>query len=112
LGCTAEGNILTHCAKCSIVHCPEKGGDPAKPCGACSKYPCKRLKSLEKRFITNYGESLMDNFRQIAEKGLEQFLLEAEEAWRCQECGNMLSVHRAQCLHCKASNEHYKRERK
>lgn len=108
-GCTAEGSVLSHCTKCGIVRCPEKGGNPAEPCGACSKYPCKRLKALERRYSTNYGESLMDNFRQIAEKGLDRFLLEAEELWRCHECGELLSVHRPQCLHCKAPNSHYKR---
>jgi hypothetical protein len=109
-GCTAQGIKPSHCAKCSILNCPEKGGDSAKPCSACSKYPCKRLKALEKRYSTNYGESLMDNFNQIDAKGLNKFLLDAEKVWSCSECGELLTVHRPQCLHCKATNVNYKRK--
>lgn len=110
-GCTAEGNILSHCAKCSIVRCPEKGGNSHKLCSVCPKYPCKRLKALEKRYSTNYGESPMDNFRQISKKGLDQFLLDAEQIWSCPACGKLLSVHRPQCLHCKSPNTRYQKKK-
>ena len=109
-GCTEEASKPPHAIKCSIINCPEKNGDPAKPCSICSKYPCKRLKSLEKRYSTNYGESLVDNFNLIKEKGLDQFLLEAEKVWSCPNCGKLLTVHRPQCLYCKAPNAHYKRK--
>ncbi|MEL7610114.1 MAG: hypothetical protein AAGU74_11500 [Bacillota bacterium] len=36
----------------------------------------------------------MDNFNQIKEKGLEQFLLEAEKVWTCPDCEKLLTVHR------------------
>ncbi|MDD4125277.1 MAG: DUF3795 domain-containing protein [Eubacteriales bacterium] len=111
-GCTAEENKSAFCVKCSIVNCPEKNGDSKKPCGDCSKFPCKRLKDLEKRYFTNYGESLTDNFYQIKEKGLEQFLLDFEKTWTCRECGELLTVHRPQCLHCNAPNTYYKRKHK
>lgn len=110
-GCLEGGSNSSHQEKCSILNCPEKNGDPAKPCMICSQYPCKRLKNLEKRYTTNYGESLMENFRQIEDQGLEQFLLNAETAWRCLECGNLLSAHRPQCLHCKSTNSHYKKKK-
>lgn len=106
-GCTAAGNKSSHCTKCSIVNCSEKNGDSTKPCSACLKYPCKRLKAFEKRYSTNYGESLMDNFRQINAKGLDLFLLKSEIAWSCHECRNLLTVHRPQCLCCNTTNSHY-----
>lgn len=64
-GCTVQGSQPAHRTKCSIVNCLEKNGDSTKPCSTCSKYPCKRLKNLEKRYSSNYGESLIDNFQQI-----------------------------------------------
>ncbi|NLD59775.1 MAG: DUF3795 domain-containing protein [Clostridiales bacterium] len=109
-GCTAEGGKPTYCATCAVVRCPEKGGDPVKPCSACPKYPCRRLKALEKRYTTNYGESLLENFRRIGEVGTDRFLLEADEAWRCPECGELLCAHRPKCPRCEAPNVHYKRE--
>lgn len=106
-GCTVEGSKPSYCTKCSIVNCSEKKGDSTKPCSVCSKYPCKRLIALEKRYSTNYGESLMDNFHQINVKGLDLLLIDTEKAWTCNECGNLLTVHRSNCLHCKAPNNHY-----
>ncbi|NLF26473.1 MAG: DUF3795 domain-containing protein [Clostridiales bacterium] len=108
-GCTAEGEKPTLCTTCSIVRCPEKGGDSKRFCSACSKFPCRRLKALEKRYATNYGESLMENFRQIGEKGPDRFLSEAGETWSCSECGALLCVHRPKCPNCEAQNPHYKR---
>lgn len=107
-GCTCEINQPACCGKCSILNCPDKQRCPGKPCNACAKYPCKRLKNLERRYTTRYGESLMENFRRIEALGLDAFLLEAEVEWLCPGCGALLSVHRATCLACGASNSHYK----
>lgn len=111
-GCTVAGSKPASCITCSIVNCPDKNGDSTQFCSTCPKYPCKRLKALEKRYSANYGESLMDNFNQIDVKGLQQFLLDSEKAWGCPECGELLTVHRPQCLHCKAPNGNYKRKPK
>ena len=111
-GCTDEASRSSYAFKCSILNCPQKEGDPAKLCSICSKYPCKRLKSLEKRYSSNYGESIFDNFSQIKEKGLDQFMLDSEEVWSCPDCANLLTVHRPHCLHCKSPNPHYKRKPK
>ena len=107
-GCAVGFDKPALWVQCSIVNCPEKQGNPAKPCNACAKYPCKRLKSLEKRYTTKYGESLMENFRRIEALGLNAFLLEAEKEWTCPGCGALLSVHRAKCLECGAPNGWYK----
>ncbi len=99
-GCTAEGNKPAYCMNCIVVNCPEKNGDPTKLCDVCSKYPCKRLKALEKRYKTKYGESLFENFQKIKQLGLERFKQEAEASWRCPDCKELLNVHRVQCSHC------------
>lgn len=111
-GCTTEGSKPTYCTKCLIANCPEKGGDSTKLCNLCSLYPCKRIKNLEKRYFSNYGESLMENFRLIEERGMKQFLADAERLWSCPQCGELLTVHRPQCLHCGGPNSHYKRTKK
>lgn len=106
-GCTAEGEKPLSCTKCIIVNCPEKNGDSTKLCYTCSKYPCKRLKTLDKRYKTNYGESLVENFKMIEQLGLDRFIAEAESLWRCPGCGELVNVHRPVCLHCSTPNIHY-----
>jgi len=111
-GCTTQGEKPLSCTKCIIVNCPEKSGDPTKLCYTCAKYPCKRLKTLDKRYSTNYGESLVENFKKIEQLGLDQFIADAEILWRCPSCGELVNVHRPVCLHCNTSNSHYLRKSK
>jgi hypothetical protein len=106
-GCLKAGNPLTHCQTCSILNCPEKHGISQTPCNTCPKYPCRRLKNLEKRYVTQYGESLMENFRRIREDGMEHFLAEAEKEWTCPGCGALLCAHRAECMHCGQTNSRH-----
>ncbi len=106
-GCTAEGDKPLSCTRCVIVNCPEKNGDAAKLCNACFKYPCKRLKALEKRYSSNYGESLFENFQRIERLGLKGFIAEAQKTWSCPGCGELINVHRPVCSRCSAPNSRY-----
>lgn len=111
-GCTAEGAKPAYCMNCIVVNCPEKQGDCAKLCYTCSEYPCKRLKALEKRYSTEYGESLFENFKKIEQLGLERFTVDAQAFWACPGCGALFSVHHPQCTRCNTPNTHYLRKPK
>lgn len=104
VGCIPEGNKPAHCAVCSIKSCPEKKGNIRMLCGDCPKYPCRRLKALDKRYRTQYGESLTENFAAIKAVGMEAFLEAEENKWACKSCGKPLCVHRDKCLQCGAEN--------
>lgn len=66
----------------------------------CEKYPCLRLKNLDKRYRTKYGMSMIENLKFIKDKGIEMFLESEQEKWKCEKCGTGLSVHRDNCLNC------------
>ena len=102
-GCNSEGGKVAHCNVCTIRFCPEKQGDPELLCIACRKFPCRRIRDLEKRYTTKYGESPINNMQRIEDVGIELFLQEQTQLWRCDECGMLLCVHRDRCLHCGAS---------
>lgn len=44
--------------------------------------------------------SMVENLREIKEKGLEKFLESQEEKYRCPECGDVVSVHDGKCYKC------------
>ncbi|MBN2747249.1 MAG: hypothetical protein JXR34_11035 [Bacteroidales bacterium] len=69
----------------------------------CEKYPCKRLKNLDKRYRTKYGMSMLDNLENIKSLGIEKFVELEQERWRCSNCGELLCVHRTSCLKCGTS---------
>jgi hypothetical protein len=101
-GCNAEGWHTSHCENCRIKNCPEKQGDTHLLCIDCPKFPCRRIRDLEKRYTMHYGESPIQNMREIKEVGLEAFITRQEELWRCDVCGALLCVHRDRCLSCSA----------
>ena len=94
-------NKPKHCRSCSIVNCEFFADIESGFCFECGKYPCTRIKRLDKRYRTNYGMSMIENLNYIQKYGIESFVLNEEIRWSCPECGSGLSVHRDFCINCK-----------
>lgn len=88
------------CRSCAIVNCEHLAETTSGFCFECKKYPCTRLKNLDKRYRTKYGISMIENHTSIKTNGLVVFLKTEEEKWKCKVCGSGLSVHRDFCLNC------------
>jgi len=99
-GCKEKyGDTPMEEVRCIIVKCAEKN-DRFDLCFKCEKFPCRRIKQLDKRYRTKYNMSMMENLLYIKEKGIRQFVKQENEKWRCKECGSILCVHRKYCLNC------------
>ncbi len=107
VGCNNIGYKPHHCEVCSIKGCPEKNGNEKLLCNECAKFPCERIKKLDKRYRTEYGESVIQNLQTISRIGIDSFIKQEEVKWKCSQCGNLLCVHRELCLVCGAKNEHF-----
>lgn len=94
-----------HCVVCRIKNCEKLQGAPAHFCYTCGTFPCARLKQLDKRYRARYGMSMVENLRRIQSDGMEAFLVNEAARWRCPQCGELLSAHRDECLHCGAKKE-------
>ncbi len=88
------------CRSCSVVSCVYLAKTQSGFCYECPKFPCQRLKNLDKRYSTNYGMSMFDNLSYIKEHGITAFIKAQEEKWKCANCGSGLSVHRDNCPSC------------
>ena len=87
--------------RCIIPRCIYLDKTVSKFCFDCEKYPCKRVKQLDKRYRTKYKTSFIENLRMIKEDGIDSFLAFESKRRTCQYCGSVLSVHRDNCLICK-----------
>lgn len=88
--------------KCIIRSCPILKKNKMLFCSnECEKYPCKRLKDLDKRYRTKYGMSEIENLEYIKENGLEKFIEKEKTKWKCKKCGGVICVHKKKCLNCK-----------
>jgi len=97
-----DENKPNQCRTCSIVNCELLAKTESGFCFECEKFPCKRLKQLDKRYKSKYRMSMIDNLLFIQKNGLQNFIEKEEQKWRCKVCGSGLCVHRDFCLNCKS----------
>lgn len=109
VGCNNVGSKPNHCTVCSIKFCAEKQGNDTLLCGECAKFPCRRIKDLNKRYTLKYGENLIQNLTMVKEMGLSQFIETENEKWKCKKCGQLLCVHKDACLICGNKNDYFPR---
>ena len=101
LGCNSnDANKPKSCVSCRIKNCGETKAHEQKYCFECAKFPCARLRQLDKRYRTKYGMSMIENLARIRELGVEGFVILEQGRWKCPECGGVICVHRENCLYC------------
>jgi hypothetical protein len=70
------------CLRCVIRKCEILKKNHWKYCSIkCKKFPCNRLKSLDKRYRTKYEMSMIENLENIEEKGIRKFIKLEEKKW-------------------------------
>ena len=75
-GCReSDENKSISVQKCIIKNCEILQQKQLKYCSSkCEKFPCTRLKNLDKRYRTKYHSSLIENLQFIEEFGIRKFI--------------------------------------
>lgn len=89
-----------YCLKCKIKNCETIQKSNSKLCYDCSKFPCTRLKQLDKRYRTKYSMSMIENLERIKNHGMDEFIKTEMLKWTCKTCGGIICVHKGHCLNC------------
>lgn len=108
VGCNNIGNKPKHCTICSIKTCTEKKGNELLLCSDCTKFPCRRIKDLDKRYRLKYSESPIENLISAQTIGMPKFLEIQSEKWKCNNCGKLLCAHQDTCFYCTNKNQYFK----
>jgi hypothetical protein len=66
----------------------------------CERFPCERLRNLDKRYRAKYGMSMLENLANIETSGIRNFLCAEKTKWTCSGCRATLCVHKATCQTC------------
>jgi len=100
-GCwSSNGHKSKSVSQCIIKNCELLQKTDSKFCYECSKFPCKRLKQLDKRYRLKYNMSMIENLQFIERFGVNVFLQNESIRWKCETCGGNICVHRKYCLKC------------
>lgn len=100
-GCRADTDSkLYHCSVCKIANCDLLKETKSGLCFECSKFPCARLKQIDKRYRLKYNTSLVNDLKRLQQIGLEQYLLDENTRWKCKRCGSWLCIHNSNCPTC------------
>lgn len=87
--------------KCIIRNCEKLKENNWRFCSSkCEKFPCARLKNLDKRYRTKYNMSMLENLKNIEKLGIREFVKNEKTRWACLECGGVICVHRGYCFEC------------
>ena len=106
-GCWGDNKQKTpHCSTCVIKNCELLQQTESKFCYECPKFPCLRLKQLDKRYRTKYHMSMLENLESIKNVGLEYFIATEHDRWLCNTCGGTICVHKGFCLNCKSESSY------
>ena len=114
-GYTMEGNKRKHsCSTCRLrdsrcaflkQQCDKLATKQVEYCFECTVFPCESLKALDKRYRNIYGMSMIENLIYIKVNGIEQFLKNEQERWKCPNCGGIICVHNKTCYTCSQTRE-------
>lgn len=100
-GCRSEGiEKPSYCFTCIIANCTHLKSTASGFCYDCDKYPCRRMKQLEKRYRLRYSMSIFENLTFIKFQGLQKFAQAEKTKWLCTKCGGSICIHRGFCLKC------------
>ncbi|WP_099203465.1 DUF3795 domain-containing protein [Miniphocaeibacter massiliensis] len=98
-GCRApkEEHTRKSCANCLKKKCAVEKG--LNYCFECDKFPCSKIKSLNKRYLEDYNIDIIENSKK-AKENTKKFLEEQVEIYTCKECGGVIDVHHKKCSDC------------
>jgi hypothetical protein len=105
-GCGSEDRAQKRISKwgCRIRRCcfDERDHDV---CVQCDEFPCgthhSRLSGShpdDPRF--GYRHETVDNLRRVREIGVDAWLVEQDDRWRCPECGGRVTFYQYTCTDC------------
>jgi len=69
-------------------------------CFKCKNFPCSRLRHTDERYRNDFGMSLNENLYEIKNEGLDKFLENQKEKYKCSKCGGVICVHNKKCYYC------------
>ena len=103
-GCLSEVRAAP-CRDCDIRDCATAKG--IDRCSQCPDSPCRLITDFNNDEFAHHSE-VLDNIRRQQEVGIDAWVGELEERWRCPQCDHPRDWYIAQCTSCDADlDDHF-----
>jgi hypothetical protein len=100
-GCGGDDDLKAKSTvMCRIKNCETRKAGEFKFCYECREFPCFLIKRIDKRYRAKYAMSMIDNLETIKQVGIREFVSREKEKWICANCGNIICVHKKNCIFC------------
>jgi len=99
-GCQSDIRTL-HCRACDIRNCCFSKG--FTHCSQCEEFPCQRLKDFNSDAFPHHHE-VLKNIQRAREIGINAWLEEQNQRWRCPKCDSNVSWYTEKCPECGAKS--------
>ena len=100
-GCLSGGLLASHCRACSIRLCALNKQDVTR-CSDCGELPCYRVTNLINQGDYPHRQEYLPNLAKIHEMGVEEWVANEEERWRCPQCRLPMMWYDTECARCGA----------
>jgi Protein of unknown function (DUF3795) len=80
-------------------------------CYDCRDFPCRHLRTLDKRYRSFYHMSMIENLEFIKKYGVERLIEKEAVKWRCSACGGVICCHNGLCYKCNLDKLRQKKHR-
>ena len=101
-GCLSDV-VALQCQNCGFRECTKERG--LTNCSKCPDMPCQWIIDFNKDGIPHHGD-VLTNLQRQKEIGIDSWLAEQEERWRCVQCESPLAWYDAKCPNCHAAQTH------
>jgi len=100
-GCKPD-DVFVNCAMCPIRPCAQSKG--VDFCMDCAEFPCQIYTFLEMGSdqipVLKHLKENIKNLEFIKDNGLEKWLADQENKWRCPQCGARFAWYMEKCKSC------------
>jgi hypothetical protein len=100
-GCRGDDSVKPKTrVMCRIKNCDNIAQGKDRYCFSCDVFPCDKLNHLDVRYRTKYNMSMIENLMHMKKFGIRHFMRSEKKKWTCPGCGQLICVHKPQCLSC------------
>jgi len=116
----SKGMKMPYCTGCRLKnkncsflkkYCTKLSANEVSFCFECTSFPCGHLKKIDYQYTQRYHISMIENLQFIKANGLEKFVDQQMQNWKCPNCTGLICCHNGLCYNCQLDSLKSKKQK-